>query len=90
MNESELIAKAMKEDGEYSKLAQEHQSLERELEKLEAVRFPTPQQQVRTKEIKKQKLAKKDGMARIIERYKALSKAQAAPEGGPSPKSPAA
>ncbi len=80
MNEADLIAKVMKEDAEYSHLAREHQSLERELEELEAVRFPTTEQQMRIKEIKKQKLAKKDMMARIIERHKAPPRAEGVPE----------
>ncbi|MFQ6110543.1 MAG: YdcH family protein [Nitrospinota bacterium] len=90
MNEAELIARVMKEDAEYSQLVREHQSLERELKELEAARFPSVQQEMRIREIKKQKLAKKDMMARIIERYKALSRAQGATQGGPSPVNSAA
>jgi tRNA threonylcarbamoyladenosine biosynthesis protein TsaB len=69
-SEDELIDWLKKEDREFCFLFQEHQYLEKKLEKLNKLRYLTPEEEIERKTIQKKKLLGKDKMAEIIRKYK--------------------
>jgi hypothetical protein len=50
---------------EISRLKAEHRELDEKLNRLESVRFPTPEEELEIKALKKQKLVLKDRMQRL-------------------------
>ena len=50
---------------EISRLKAEHHELDEKLSRLESVRFPTPEEELAIKALKKQKLALKDRMQHL-------------------------
>jgi len=69
-DEEALVEQLKKEDKEFWHLFQEHQYLEKKLERLNKRRYLTPEEEVERKIIQKRKLLGKDRMAEIIRRYK--------------------
>lgn len=68
--EDDLIERLKNEDKEFCHLLQEHQYLEKKLEKLNKLRYLTTREEIARKEIQKKKLLGKDRMAEILRRYK--------------------
>jgi uncharacterized protein YdcH (DUF465 family) len=66
----ELIDKLVPEHEELRHLMEEHQFLERELEKLSQRRFLTPSEEMEKKRIQKLKLAGRDRIERILSGYR--------------------
>ncbi|MFQ5894257.1 MAG: DUF465 domain-containing protein [Nitrospinota bacterium] len=64
-----LSARALGEDPEYRQLLEEHQGLERRLAELESIRYPSTEQALEIKALKKKKLIAKDRMALLQRRF---------------------
>ena len=62
MDEIELKELLLRENEEFRKLHEEHQSCEKKLESIKSKNFLTEDEKVEEREIKKQKLALKDRM----------------------------
>lgn len=72
----DLIHRFQEQDAELQELWVRHRSLEGELRRMDAQRFLTPEEQVRRKELQKAKLAGRDRIETLLERYR-----QGAPTG---------
>ena len=70
LKEEEIVEVLKKENSEFKKLTEEHQSLEDLLASIDRKRFLTPEEEVERKKIQKQKLLKKDKMAALIRDFK--------------------
>jgi tRNA threonylcarbamoyladenosine biosynthesis protein TsaB len=68
--EIDIIKDLKKEDKEFSQLMKEHEDLEKKLEKINKLKFLTPEQEIEKKRIQKLKLKGKDRMAEIISTYR--------------------
>ena len=68
--EEELIQRLMKENEVFLKAKQAHAQLAEKLKALEAKSFLTPQDEIEVKILKKQKLAAKDQMEKILMQYR--------------------
>jgi uncharacterized protein YdcH (DUF465 family) len=66
MDETRLKDRLVRENAEFRKLYEEHQIHERKLEDLNARAFLSEAERVEERELKKRKLALKDGMYRIM------------------------
>jgi uncharacterized protein YdcH (DUF465 family) len=66
MDEARLKDRLVRENAEFRKLHEEHQVHERRLADLTAKAFLTEAEQREERELKKRKLALKDGMYRIM------------------------
>jgi hypothetical protein len=69
--ESALIEHLKQTNPEYRQLTEEHLRYERQLEKLNNLRFLTSEQEMEKKQVQKIKLRGKDRMAEILNEYKA-------------------
>lgn len=65
-----LIERLLGQDAELRRLWEEHQRLEHELTALRAHRFVTPAEEQREREVRKAKLAGRDRIERILNRYR--------------------
>ena len=70
MDEKTLKALLIKENPEFRRAADEHQTCERELEEIRAKYLPTEADTLMEREIKKRKLALKDRMYTIMLEYR--------------------
>ncbi len=68
--DEEIIERAKKENMEFCHLWKEHQNLEKKLEVLSKLRFPTPEEELEKKRLQKVKLRGKDRMGEILKRWK--------------------
>jgi hypothetical protein len=75
----ELIEKLMVHNEELRQLMQEHQELERQLEKYTSRNYLSPEEEMEKKRIQKLKLAGKDRIEEILSTYR--DSAQAETEG---------
>ncbi|RMG74650.1 MAG: DUF465 domain-containing protein, partial [Nitrospirae bacterium] len=66
MKEQEIREVLRAENPEFQQLEAEHRALESRLSELEGKPFLTAEEEIEIKQIKKQKLAKKDKMAMMI------------------------
>jgi len=67
--EEDLIREHLAHDGELRVLYEEHQSLKRKLEELRAKHYLTSEEEFEEKRMRKLKLASKDRMMAILDRY---------------------
>jgi len=70
MDERELKELLLKENENFKKLYQEHQSYDKRLEALMAKSFLTEEDELEVKELKKRKLALKDRMYLIMAEFR--------------------
>lgn len=71
MNKEENDIKTLKkENKEFSQLMKEHEEFEDKLEKLNKMKFLTPEQEMEKKKIQKLKLKGKDRMTEIIKSFR--------------------
>ncbi len=70
MKEQEIREILRAENPEFQQLEQEHRALENRLSELESKSFLTTDEELEIKQIKKQKLIRKDKMAMLIREYK--------------------
>lgn len=70
MDEKELKERLLKENEDFRKLHQEHQSYDKKLEALMAKGFLTEEDELKVKELKKRKLALKDRMYLIMAEFR--------------------
>ena len=68
--EAELRDQLLKENAEYRRLAEEHQSCDDQLEDLTNKHFLSEEEQVQEKTLKKKKLMLKDQMYSIIQKIR--------------------
>jgi uncharacterized protein YdcH (DUF465 family) len=66
MDETRLKDRLVRENAEFRRLHEEHQVHERRLEDLKSRPFLSDAERVEERELKKRKLALKDGMYRIM------------------------
>jgi hypothetical protein len=64
----ELIRRLLPEHPELRALWEEHQALEGQLARLDGLRFLTPEEELKRKEIQKRKLAGRDRIQAILAR----------------------
>ena len=69
MDENALKELLTREDAEFRRAAEEHQTCERELEQLRLKSHPTEADAVKERDLKKRKLALKDRMYQIMQKY---------------------
>lgn len=79
-----LVALANK-DAKLRLLLTEHMTFERRLDTLNSYRYLTPDEQIERRNLQKLKLARKDEMNRLLERY---PQADQAPSDAPAPDEP--
>lgn len=72
MKDSEIAEILKRENEEYRRLCEEHRNLEQILAELDKNKYLTPEEEIKRKDIQKQKLAKKDRMAELIREYRKL------------------
>ena len=72
MKENEIVELLKKEDEEFRKLSEEHRSLDVLLSEMDGKRYLTPEEEFERKKIQKQKLLKKDRMAKLVREYKKI------------------
>lgn len=66
-----IVALMRNENEEYLKLEEEHLELDKVLKKINKRKHLTPEEEVKRKEVQKQKLFVKDRMAEMIRNYPA-------------------
>ena len=66
-----LLSQLSAQKEEVRKLVEEHQKLERELQRYIAKRFITPQEEMEKKRIQKRKLRIKDELAQMVKEFQA-------------------
>jgi len=69
MDEQKLKERLLEENEEFRKTYEEHQNLEREIEKLRGNPYPTEAQALGERELKKRKLVLKDKMYRMMAEF---------------------
>ncbi|MEK7307755.1 MAG: DUF465 domain-containing protein [Nitrospirota bacterium] len=74
MKDAEIAEILKEQDEEYKKLYVEHKKLEQILADIDKNKYLTPEQEIERKKIQKQKLIKKDSMAKLIMEYKSKVK----------------
>lgn len=67
--DDEIVEQAKRENMEFCHLWKEHLGLEENLEKLNKLRFPSPEEELERKRIQKLKLRGKDRMIEILKQY---------------------
>ncbi len=70
LKEQEVIECLKKENEEFRKLQEEHQSLESTLSEIDKKVYLTAEEEVERKKMQKLKLVKKDKMAELIRNFK--------------------
>lgn len=71
--ELELLNKYAEKDEELKHLWDDHRLYEKQLEKLESKSFLTPDEEIRVKELKKQKLDGKTKLVEKLDHYKKIN-----------------
>ena len=72
MEDVVLIEQLRREVPEFARLYEEHQRLAREVDELERAPYPTTEQDLRLKHLKKLKLRSKDAMVQLLEQKKRM------------------
>ena len=70
VSDAEFRERLMQEDAEFRKLAAEHQTCDQQLTELENKHFQSEEEQLTEKNLKKKKLALKDQMYAIMQKYR--------------------
>ena len=70
ISDAEFRERLIKEDAEFRKLAAEHQACDQQLTELESRHFHSEEEQLAKKNLKKKKLALKDQMYAIMQKYR--------------------
>jgi len=70
MDEKELKNQMLRQNDTFRKLNQEHQGLEKKLERFQAKAFLTEEERLEERETKKRKLALKDKMYRMMSEFR--------------------
>ncbi len=70
MNEQVIIETLRRENPDFQKLEAEHRQLDEKIKQMERKPFLTTEEEMEIKRLKKEKLAKKDMMARMVLQYK--------------------
>jgi uncharacterized protein YdcH (DUF465 family) len=70
MDEKQLKQLLLKENQEFRKLYEEHQSYEKKLEKFKTKSFLTEEEELEERELKKRKLALKDRMYLLMAEFR--------------------
>lgn len=73
MSEEEIVSMLESENEEFKVLHEEHKILKAKMDKIKSKLHLTPEEELEKKNIQKQKLAKKDSMAKMIRDYKATN-----------------
>ena len=68
--EAELRDQLLKDNAEYRRLAAEHESYDHQLENLSNKHFLSEEEQLQEKTLKKKKLALKDQMYSMVQKYR--------------------
>ncbi|MDR0311590.1 MAG: DUF465 domain-containing protein [Acidobacteriota bacterium] len=69
ISDAEFRERLMQEDAEFRKLATEHHDCDQQLNELKNRHFQTEEDQLAEKKLKKKKLALKDQMYAIMQKY---------------------
>lgn len=69
MIEKEVIQKLSEENEDFKRLVEEHRLLDTQIEELSRKKYLTPNEDLQKKEMKKQKLVKKDKIAEMTRTY---------------------
>ena len=72
--DKEIVEQVKRENMEFGHLWKEHKDLEKKLEGLNKLRFPTPEEELDRKRIQKLKLKGKDRMIEILKQYRQAKK----------------
>jgi uncharacterized protein YdcH (DUF465 family) len=70
MDEKQLKQLLLKENQEFRRLYEEHQSYEKKLEKFKSKSFLTEEEELEERELKKRKLALKDRMYLLMAEFR--------------------
>jgi len=70
ISDAEFRERLMQEDAEFRKLAAEHQAYDQQLTELEGRHFQSEEERLTEKNLKKKKLALKDQMYAIMQKYR--------------------
>jgi uncharacterized protein YdcH (DUF465 family) len=70
ISDVEFRERLIQEDAEFRKLAEEHQVCDQQLTELESRHFQSEEDKLAEKNLKKQKLALKDQMYAIMQKYR--------------------
>ena len=70
ISDVEFRERLIREDEEFQKLSEEHQACDNQLTELENRHFKSEDEQLTEKKLKKRKLALKDQMYAIMEKYR--------------------
>ena len=73
ISDAEFRERLMQKDAEFRKLVEEHQACDQQLTELERRHFQSEEDQLTEKKLKKRKLALKDQMYAIMEKYRKQS-----------------
>jgi len=71
MNDQDIKEQLLKNNDEYRRLWEQHQTYEKRLEQLAAKSFATDEEKLEMPTIKKKKLVLKDQMQALISKYRA-------------------
>ncbi len=74
MKDDEVTQRLLEENAEFRQLKEEHNWFHRKVEDLDKKSFLTPTERQQREELKKKKLALKDKMEAIIEKYRRQEK----------------
>jgi uncharacterized protein len=74
--ETELRNQLLKENAEFRRLSEEHQSYDHQLEDLSSKHFLSEEEQLQEKNIKKKKLMLKDQMYSMVQKYRKQKEAE--------------
>jgi uncharacterized protein YdcH (DUF465 family) len=74
--EAELRDQLIKENAEFRRLAEEHQSYDHQLEDLSNKHFLSEEEQLQEKTLKKKKLMLKDQMYSMVQKYRKQMEAE--------------
>jgi uncharacterized protein len=75
--ETELRNQLLKENAEFRRLAEEHQSYDLQLEDLSNKHFLSEEEQLQEKNLKKKKLILKDQLYSMVQKYRKQIEAEA-------------
>ena len=70
ISDAEIRERLMQEDAEFRKLAAEHQTYDQQLTELESRHFQSEEEKLTEKNLKKKKLALKDQMYAMVQKYR--------------------
>lgn len=70
MNENEVVEILKKESEEFRKIEEEHRLLDEQIIAIDKKLYLTTEEELERKKLQKQKLAKKDRLAKLVREYK--------------------